>query len=149
MNNENIKEMIGNVLGGVTEDGSEYNSRVREMDSKGVTDKVINKLKENDELQTVLDMVETYQNDDDNITGEEREILYERTDEVVYSALRELYPYVEEITNSFDGWSYGVFSQYLKTLWFWGLTNLTLYGKIYIIKRRGKQNDRNSLCSKY
>lgn len=116
MNSENIKKMIGDVLGGVTEDGSEYNSRVREMDNKGVTDKVINKLKEHDELQTVLDMVKTYQDDDDNITGEEREILYERTDEIVYGALRELYPYVEEITNSFDGWSYGVFSQYLKTL---------------------------------
>lgn len=116
MNNEDIKKMIGDVLGGVTEDGSYYDSRVREMNDKGVTDKVVQKLKDNNELQTVLDMVKTYQNEDDNITGEEREILYERTDEVVYSALRELYPYVEEITNSFDGWGYGVFSQYLKTL---------------------------------
>lgn len=116
MTYEEMTTKIGDVLGGVTEDGSEYNSRVREMDNKGVTDKVINKLKEHDELQNVLDMVKTYQDDDDNITGEEREILYERTDEVVYSALRELYPYVEKITNSFDGWCYGVFSQYLKTL---------------------------------
>ena len=116
MNNTEIKKIIGDVLGGVTEDGSEYSSRVRSMNDKGVTDKVINKLKENDELQTVLDMVEIYQNEDDDITGEVREILYERTDELVYGALRELYPYVEEITNSFDGWSYGVFSQYLKTL---------------------------------
>ena len=114
MNNENIKKMIGDVLGGVTEDGSYYDSRVREMNDKGVTDKVIQKLKDNNKLQTVLDMVKAYQ--DDNITEDEREAFYARTDETVYSALRDLYPYVEEITNSFDVWSYGVFSQYLRTL---------------------------------
>jgi len=114
MNDKNIKKMIGDVLGGVTEDGSYYDSRVREMNDKGVTDKVIKKLKDNDELQNILDMIKTYQNED--ITDDEREALYEQTDETVYGALRDLYPYAEEITNSFDGWSYGVFSQYLKTL---------------------------------
>ena len=114
MTNENIKKMIGDVLGGVTEDGSYYDSRVRSMDDKGVTDKVIQKLKDNNELQIVLDMVKAYQ--DEDVTEDERESLYARTDETVYGALRDLYPYVEEITNSFDGWSYGVFSQYLKTL---------------------------------
>lgn len=114
MNNEDIKKMIGDVLGGVTEDGSYYDSRLRSMDDKGVTDKVIQKLKDNNELQNVLDMVKTYQNED--ITDDEREALYEQTDETVYGALRDLYPYVEEITNSFDGWRYGVFSRYLKTL---------------------------------
>ena len=114
MNDKNIKKMIGDVLGGVTEDGSYYDSRLRAMDDKGVTNSVIQKLKDNNELQTVLDMIKAYQNED--VTDDEREVLYARTDETVYSALRDLYPYVEEITNSFDSWSYGVFSQYLKTL---------------------------------
>jgi len=118
MNNKDIKKMIGDVLGGVTEDGSDYGTRVKLMDSKGVTDNVIQKLTDNNELQGVLDMIEDYQNEDitDNVTDDDREVLYARTDELVFGALRDLYPHVEEITNSSDGWSDGVFSQYLKTL---------------------------------
>jgi len=114
MSNENIKKMIGDVLGGVTEDGSDYDRRVRLMDDKGVTDKVIQKLKDDDELQNVIDMIKIYQND--NITEDEREILYERTDEAVYGALRDLYPYVEAITDSPEGWGNSVFTTYLNQL---------------------------------
>lgn len=114
MNDENIKKMIGDVLGGVTEDLSGYDTRVKLMDSKGVTDSVIDKLRDNQQLVDVLDNIKKYQGDD--ITEDEREILYERTDEAVYGALRALHPYVDEITNSSAGWANGSFTAYLKWL---------------------------------
>jgi len=114
MNDKNVKKMIGDVLGGVTEDLSDYDTRVKLMDSKGVTDSVIDKLSNTSQLMGVLDNIKKYQGD--SVTEDEREILYARTDEVVYGALRDLYPYVEAITKSPNGWSYSAFTHYLEQL---------------------------------
>jgi len=114
MTNENIKKMIGDVLGGVTEDLSDYDTRVKLMDSKGVTDSVIDKLSDTSQLIDVLDNIKKYQSD--SVTEDEREILYERTDETVYGALSDLHPYVDKISNSHMGWDNGVFTAYLKQL---------------------------------
>lgn len=114
MNDENIKKMIGDVLGGVTEDLSGYDKRVQLMDSKGVTDSVIDRLRDTYQLVDVLDNIKKYQGD--SITEDEREVLYERTDRAVYDALRALHPYVNDITNSQAGWANGSFTAYLKLL---------------------------------
>lgn len=114
MNDKNIKKMIGDVLGGVTEDLGDYDTRVKLMDSKGVTDSVIDKLSDTSQLIDVLDNIKKYQSD--SVTEDEREILYERTDEAVYGALRDSYPYVESITKSPNGWSHSAFTLYLEQL---------------------------------
>lgn len=114
MTQEQNVTTIGHVLGGLTEDGSNYRARIDLMREKGITKKVIATLEERQELSTVLDMVATYQDDNIQLTDEGREVLYERTDELTFDALRKVLPYVDTITESDEGWDNKVFYNYLK-----------------------------------
>ena len=114
MTYEEMMIKIGDVLGGVTEDLSDYDTRVKLMNDKHVTSNVVKELDSTGELTPVLDDIVKYQNED--LSEDDLEILYERVDEKVYGALRKLYPYVEEITDSDECWANGVFTKYLQTL---------------------------------
>lgn len=114
MTYEEMTTKIGDVLGGVTEDLSDYDTRVKLMNDKHVTSNVVKELDDTGELTPVINNILKYQNED--LSEDELEILYEWVDEKVYGALRKLYPYVEEITDSSTGWDKGVFTKYLQTL---------------------------------
>lgn len=92
---QSINTIISHVLAGITEDGSNYNARVMLISEK-ITNKVIEQLESSEQLYNIIGMVSRYQNDK-TLTSEQLESLYTKTDELTFSALRQVMPSVDDI----------------------------------------------------